>query len=117
MLLLTVSAVIPALDEERNTPHVFKRTPEDTYQMFRVDGRSVENMAEVARKICSHVCVVSQAGKGKGNALAFFNICSGRQYSDLCYGKDVFSRWHISALGHGATSSPDGRAHLREGLI
>jgi glycosyltransferase involved in cell wall biosynthesis len=44
---------------------------------------------------------------------AFFNACYGRNYSDLCYGFNVFWRRHASVLGLDATSPPrsdgDGR--------
>jgi hypothetical protein len=44
---------------------------------------------------------------------AFFNACYGRNYTDLCYGFNVFWRRHASVLGLDATSLPrsygDGR--------
>jgi glycosyltransferase involved in cell wall biosynthesis len=70
MLLPTVSVVIPALNEERNIPHVFERIPESTHQVILVDGRSADKTVEVARKMRPDVCVVFQTRKGKGNALA-----------------------------------------------
>jgi glycosyltransferase involved in cell wall biosynthesis len=73
-----VSIVIPALNEERNIPHVFARIPEDTHEIILVDGRSVDNTVEVARKIRPDVCVISQTRKGKGNALACgFEVATG----------------------------------------
>jgi glycosyltransferase involved in cell wall biosynthesis len=66
----TVSMVVPALNEERNIPHVFERIPEDMHQVVLVDGRSVDNTVEVARKLRPDLCVVSQTRNGKGNALA-----------------------------------------------
>jgi glycosyltransferase involved in cell wall biosynthesis len=62
--------VIPALNEERNIPYVFARIPEDTHQVILVDGSSVDNTVEVARKMRPDLCVISQPRKGKGNALA-----------------------------------------------
>jgi glycosyltransferase involved in cell wall biosynthesis len=38
---------------------------------------------------------------------AFFNACYGRNYSDLCYGFNVFWRRHAPVLGLDATSSPE----------
>jgi glycosyltransferase involved in cell wall biosynthesis len=70
VLLPSVSVVIPALNEERNIPHVLTRIPEDTHQVILVDGESVDNTVGVARKIRPDVCVVNQTRKGKGNALA-----------------------------------------------
>jgi glycosyltransferase involved in cell wall biosynthesis len=66
----SVSVVIPALNEERNLPHVFERIPEDIHQVILVDGRSTDDTVAVARKLRPDVCVVSQTRKGKGNALA-----------------------------------------------
>ena len=66
----SVSVVVPALNEERNIPHVFERIPEDVHQVVLVDGRSVDDTVAVARKLRPDVCVVSQTRKGKGNALA-----------------------------------------------
>jgi glycosyltransferase involved in cell wall biosynthesis len=45
----------------------------------------------------------------------FFNACYGRNYSDLCYGFNVFWRRHATILGLDATSSPgsDGVGRLR----
>jgi glycosyltransferase involved in cell wall biosynthesis len=66
----TVSVIVPALNEERNIPHVFERIPQDIHQVVLVDGRSVDDTVAVARKVRPDVCVVSQTRKGKGNALA-----------------------------------------------
>ena len=70
MVVPTVSVIVPALNEERNIPHVFERIPEDIHQVVLVDGRSVDDTVAVARKLRPDVCVVSQTRKGKGNALA-----------------------------------------------
>lgn len=45
---------------------------------------------------------------------AFFNACYGRDYSDLCYGFNVFWRRHLPILGLDATSPlhPDGGGQL-----
>jgi glycosyltransferase involved in cell wall biosynthesis len=73
-----VSIVIPALNEERNIPHVFAGIPEDTHEVILVDGRSVDNTVEVARKLRPDVRVVSQTRRGKGNALACgFEVATG----------------------------------------
>ena len=65
-----VSVVVPALNEERNIPHVFERIPGDVHQVVLVDGHSVDDTVAVARKLRPDVCVVTQTRKGKGNALA-----------------------------------------------
>ena len=67
---LRISVVIPALNEARNLPHVFARLPADVYEVILVDGRSVDDTVGVARALRPDVRVVSQTGRGKGNALA-----------------------------------------------
>jgi glycosyltransferase involved in cell wall biosynthesis len=43
----------------------------------------------------------------------FFNACYSRNYTDLCYGFNVFWRCHLPVLGLDATSSaPDGGGQL-----
>ena len=164
MLLSSVSVVIPALNEERNIPHVLARIPKDAHQVILVDGNSADKTVEVARKVRPDVCVVNQTRSGKGNALAcgfeaatgdviamvdadgsadpgeiprfvhalmagadfakgtrfapgggssditrlrrlgndcltgVFNIAYRRQYSDLCYGYNVFWRRCLPVL-------------------
>ena len=70
MGLPSVSVVVPALNEERNIPHVFERIPGDIHQVVLVDGCSVDETVAVARRLRPDVCVVSQTRTGKGNALA-----------------------------------------------
>jgi glycosyltransferase involved in cell wall biosynthesis len=76
--LPTVSVVIPALNEERNLPHVFAALPADVAEVILVDGGSVDRTVEVARELRPDVVVVHQTRKGKGNALACgFAACKG----------------------------------------
>ena len=70
MLLPSVSVVIPALNEERNIPHVLNRIPKDTHQVILVDGESTDNTVEAARNARPDIVVVKQTRRGKGNALA-----------------------------------------------
>jgi glycosyltransferase involved in cell wall biosynthesis len=44
---------------------------------------------------------------GNSTLTAFFNACYDRNYSDLCYGFNVFWRRHLPVLGLDATSPPD----------
>jgi glycosyltransferase involved in cell wall biosynthesis len=70
--------VIPALNEERNLPHVFAALPAIVTEVVLVDGGSVDRTVEVARELRPDVVVVSQTRKGKGNALACgFAACTG----------------------------------------
>jgi glycosyltransferase involved in cell wall biosynthesis len=66
----SVSVVIPALNEGRNIPYVFARIPPDVLEVILVDGCSVDDTVEVARRMRPDVNVVQQCRKGKGNALA-----------------------------------------------
>ena len=66
----TVSVVIPALNEERNLPHVFAALPDGITEVILVDGGSVDRTVAVARELRPDVVVVQQTRKGKGNALA-----------------------------------------------
>ena len=66
----TVSVVIPALNEARNLPHVAACMPDDVDEIVFVNGRSVDDTAEVARELWPDAVHVNQTRKGKGNALA-----------------------------------------------
>ena len=66
----TVSVVIPALNEERNLPHVFAALPAGIDEVVLVDGGSVDGTVAVARQLRPDVVVVQQTRTGKGNALA-----------------------------------------------
>jgi glycosyltransferase involved in cell wall biosynthesis len=66
----TVSVVIPTLNEARNLPHVFARLPADIYEVIVVDGHSVDDTVDVARRLRPDVRIVGQTRTGKGNALA-----------------------------------------------
>jgi glycosyltransferase involved in cell wall biosynthesis len=73
-----VSVVIPALNEAENLPHVLATLPADTYELVLVDGHSVDGTSTVAREHYPTVKIVSQPGRGKGDALrAGFAACSG----------------------------------------
>ena len=74
----SVSVVIPALNEERNLPHVFAKLPADVTEVILVDGGSVDRTVAVARELRPDVVVVQQTRTGKGNALACgFAACTG----------------------------------------
>ncbi len=74
----SVSVVVPALNEERNLPHVFARLPREITEVILVDGGSVDRTVEVARELLPSIKVIRQTRTGKGNALACgFAACTG----------------------------------------
>jgi glycosyltransferase involved in cell wall biosynthesis len=66
---VTVSVVVPALNEAENLPHVLPRIPQWVHEIILVDGHSVDGTAEVAAKLCPDIRIVQQEGRGKGAAL------------------------------------------------
>jgi glycosyltransferase involved in cell wall biosynthesis len=75
---LRVSVVIAALNEEENLPYVFARLPDGLHEVIVVDGHSQDDTVAVARRLRPDVRIVTQSGRGKGNALADgFAVCSG----------------------------------------
>ena len=65
-----VTAVIPAMNEAENLPHVFKCLPSIIDEVILVDGHSHDDTIAVARRLRPDVRVVMQTHRGKGNALA-----------------------------------------------
>jgi glycosyltransferase involved in cell wall biosynthesis len=68
-LAVTVSVIIPTLNEARNLPHVFEALPDWIAEVVLVDGRSTDDTVAVARRLRPDVRVVMQEGRGKGDAL------------------------------------------------
>lgn len=66
---VTVSVVIPALNEEHNLQHVLPRIPRDVDEVILVDGNSTDRTVEVALELIPSIRVVQQEGIGKGAAL------------------------------------------------
>ncbi|GII91485.1 glycosyltransferase family 2 protein [Sinosporangium siamense] len=66
----TVSVVVPAMNEAENLPHVFATLPHWIDEIVLVDGNSKDDTVAVARRLRPNVRIVTQKGKGKGNALA-----------------------------------------------
>lgn len=65
-----VSVIVPALNEERNLPHVAARMPSDVDEIVVVNGASIDYTAEAARRLWPDAVHIEQTRKGKGNALA-----------------------------------------------
>ncbi len=73
-----MSVVIPAMNEAENLPYVFKTLPDWIHEVVLVDGRSTDDTVRVARELRPDVKVVTQRGKGKGDALiSGFAACTG----------------------------------------
>ena len=66
---VSVSVVIPAMNEALNLPYLLPQLPPGIAEVILVDGRSTDGTVEVARSILPDVKVVRQSGKGKGDAL------------------------------------------------
>lgn len=66
---LTISVVVPAMNEEKNLPHVLPFIPSWVHEVILVDGNSKDNTVVVARELMPAIRVVPQEGKGKGAAL------------------------------------------------
>ncbi len=67
---LSISVVIPTLNEARNLPHVFAELPPGLAEVIIVDGGSVDDTVAVARSLRSDVRIIGQTRRGKGNAIA-----------------------------------------------
>jgi glycosyltransferase involved in cell wall biosynthesis len=75
---LTVSVVIPTLNEAQNLRHVLPRIPNWVDQVVLVDGGSKDRTVEVARTLLPEVRVVRELRPGKGVALrAGFRVARG----------------------------------------
>jgi glycosyltransferase involved in cell wall biosynthesis len=74
----SVSIVLPVINEAANLPHVFATLPEWVDEVVLVDGHSTDDTVAVTRRLRPDIKVITQPGKGKGDALrAGFNACSG----------------------------------------
>src|SRR6185437_10772724 len=74
----SVSVVIPAMNEAENLPYTFSRLPEGLHEVILVDGHSHDDTVAVAKNLRPDVRIVTQSGKGKGNAMADgFSACTG----------------------------------------
>jgi hypothetical protein len=63
-----VSVVVPAMNEAKNIGHVLKQLPEGLHEVILVDGNSKDNTIEAAQHAYPSIRVLSQSGRGKGDA-------------------------------------------------
>jgi glycosyltransferase involved in cell wall biosynthesis len=74
----TVSVVIPTRNEARNVGWVLDRLPDLVDEVVLIDGGSVDDTVEVARRHRPDIVVAAQTRRGKGNALALgFELATG----------------------------------------
>ena len=64
-----LSVVIPARNEARNLEIILLELPA-VHQVILVDGHSVDDTIETARRVLPGIEIIRQTRKGKGNALA-----------------------------------------------
>lgn len=75
---VSVTAVIPTLNEERNLPWVLGRLPGFVDEVIIVDGQSQDHTTDVARRIRPDSVIVMAAEPGKGAAIrAGFAVATG----------------------------------------
>jgi glycosyltransferase involved in cell wall biosynthesis len=68
---LSITALICTLNEEESLPHVLPRIPNWVDEVLLVDGHSTDNTVALARELRPDVRVVTQPGRGKGDALKY----------------------------------------------
>jgi glycosyltransferase involved in cell wall biosynthesis len=66
-----VTALICTLNEAENLPHVLPRIPDWVDEVLIIDGRSTDGTGDLARGLRPGVQVLSQPGRGKGDALRY----------------------------------------------
>lgn len=67
---VTVSVVVPALNEAKNLSHVLPRMPPWLHEVILVDDHCTDNTVELARQLMPAIRIVrNERAGGKGNAL------------------------------------------------
>ena len=66
---MSVSVVIPTLNEARNIGWVLERMPSFVDELIIVDGRSTDDTVKVAKMLAPNVVVVREDRPGKGAAM------------------------------------------------
>jgi len=106
-----VSVVIPTLNEAENLPHVLGDLPSNIYEGVIVGGHSTGSTVEVARAHYPSVRILSQSGRGTGNACGFA-ACQGDIIVMLdvdCSQKPQEIPKFLQALEAGADSAKESR--------
>jgi glycosyltransferase involved in cell wall biosynthesis len=103
-MIVSVSLVIPTLNEAKNLPWVLERVPAFVDEVILVDGLSTDDTVAVARAACPDVVVVHEDRHGKGVALrAGFAAasCDVIVMIDADGSMDPNEIWRFVALLHG----------------
>jgi glycosyltransferase involved in cell wall biosynthesis len=66
-----VTIIICALNEEKNLPYILPKIPSWIDEILLVDGHSKDQTTEVAKQIRPDIKILTQPGKGKGDALKY----------------------------------------------
>ncbi|MEM7322374.1 MAG: glycosyltransferase family 2 protein [Actinomycetota bacterium] len=75
---VTVSVVIPTLDEAKNLPHVLPGIPDWVMEVVIIDGGSKDDTVEVAKELRDDIVIIEDLTPGKGAALRRgFSIARG----------------------------------------
>jgi len=75
---VSVSVVIPTLNEAKNLPHVLPRIPSWVHEVVLIDGGSTDGTAEVAKELWPEAVIVQDLTPGKGAALRRgFEVATG----------------------------------------
>lgn len=73
-----VSVIVPTINEARNLPLVLAEIPDGIHEVVIVDGHSTDGTREVARRAYPGARIITQTGRGKGDALRCgFEAASG----------------------------------------
>ncbi|MGD6805677.1 MAG: glycosyltransferase family 2 protein [Candidatus Bathyarchaeia archaeon] len=71
-----ISVIICALNEEKNLSCVLPNIPKWVDEVILVDGHSSDNTVAVAKNLLASIKIISQPGKGKGEALKCGVACA-----------------------------------------
>ncbi len=66
-----ITAIVCALNEADNLPHVLPKIPSFVDEILLIDGHSTDHTVEVAKKLCPEIRILQQPGQGKGEAMKF----------------------------------------------
>ena len=75
---VSVSVVIPTLNEAKNLPHVLPGIPDWVHEVVLVDGGSTDGTVEIAKELRDDVVIIEDLTPGKGAALRRgFDVAEG----------------------------------------